>query len=245
VISLFSLIYRSPRFADALVASLMENTPELHNGQAEFYFVANRAEPRLKAHLSKAGYRYIEINPPVLTDDELRERGYDPPEYLHGVYCALNEGIRAARELVCVLSSDHVFTPGWLTALRGRWTPGVALSSLTIEPGGPFGVFPITFNGTGAWQGDFGRDPEAIDREGLLRHAALVACDRLSPGGAHQPTLVERDACMEAGLYPEGNPTGDYGDRAFFRRLEGIGVRHMTTHGSVVYHIGEGEMRQE
>lgn len=242
MISLFSLLYRSPRWGQALLDSLYRTTPELNDGRAEFYWIACRANPETLSFVRRSGHRYLRHDPRVL--DEM-PTGFDGPEYLRAVYGGLNAGIEIAAEKCVVLSSDHVFTPGWLGALDEAWNDDMALSSLTLEPGGGrHQVFPATVNGTGALHRSLGRIPWEMDMEKLDAVAALEAKPVYSPGGAHQPTLFLREAAMDVGLYPEGNPNGDFGDRVFFRKLEHAGVLHKTWHGSVVYHIGEGEMTE-
>lgn len=243
MISIFSLIYRSPVYADALYESLMATTPELHDGRAEFYFVACCPTGEVLAHLRDKEYRYILYGSDEMTDEELAERGFDPPDYLRRVYAAMNDGIRHAKDVVVIISSDHVFTDGWLTALSEKWTPEMALSSLTIEPGIFMPAFPASLNGTGAVHHRLGLDPRKIDGAELEDFARSIRESMLTDGGAHQPVMISKEACVKAGLYPEGNPTGTCGDRVFFRTLFDQGVRHMTWHESVVYHIGEGEMR--
>ena len=40
-ISISSLIFKSPVYADSVWESVHKFTPELHNGEAEFFFIAN------------------------------------------------------------------------------------------------------------------------------------------------------------------------------------------------------------
>ena len=51
-ISIVSLIYKSKKFADAVYESVHKYTPELANGNCEFFFIANDATPTLIKHLT-------------------------------------------------------------------------------------------------------------------------------------------------------------------------------------------------
>lgn len=240
MISIFSLIYRSPRWGAALLESLQRATPELSDGRAEFYWIACRADTETLRWVRSCGFRYIRHDPPVL--DEMPE-GMEGPEYLRAVYGGLNVGITAGSEKVIPISSDHAFTAGWLESLNAAWSADLALSPLTIEPGGGKHLpFPADINGTGAVHRDLGRRTWEMDAARLEAVAAELRRPVYSDGGAHQPTLMLREAAMDVGGYPEGNPKGDYGDRAFFSAMAVAGVHHRTWHGSVVYHVGEGEM---
>jgi len=50
-ISISSLIFKSPVYADSVWESVHKFTPELHNGEAEFFFIANDPTYELIEHL--------------------------------------------------------------------------------------------------------------------------------------------------------------------------------------------------
>lgn len=251
MISISSLIYRSPTYADSLYNSLMATTPEIARGDAEFFFVANDPSADLLAHLDAMDYPFRFHSNPMLTEEELFARGIGWPEYMHRVYRAMNFSIEASRgDVLVFVSSDHRFTPGWLTKLLAVWTPDMALTPLTVEPGP--NVFGPHLTGLGAVMSDCGRSPVDFDEDRFLALAAEIREDELFSGGVYIPLVIARDRAIAAGMYPEGNIAGqtfrevkDYGDRVFFRRLREIGVRHVTYKGSVVYHFNEGEKNEK
>ena len=60
-VSIFSLIYKSPKFADFVHDSIVKNTPMLKTGEAEFYFVLNRKLEESDVvwfHLDRKKYKY-------------------------------------------------------------------------------------------------------------------------------------------------------------------------------------------
>jgi glycosyltransferase involved in cell wall biosynthesis len=246
VISIVSLIYRSPAYADAVVRSLLEHTPMLGNG-AEFHFVANDPTDELLAHLRDQGYPYLLFqNPPRPSHEELFRRGIGAPAYLHGVYRAWNYAAEmAAGDDVCFVNSDMMFSAGWLENLLKHLADDVVVSSQLVERRHPkHGVFP------GAYEQNFGTCPADFFHVGFRDFAQAGARDETRPGGAYAPLLFRKRTLLEAGGYPEGNlhngrnfeTVSEYGDRVMMRRLESRGVRHLTAMDSIVYHFKEGEM---
>lgn len=244
MISIFSLIYRSPTYADLTWDSLHEHTPHLHDGRAEFFFVANDPEPALVEHLDRKRYPYHLWTNERLTEAQLFAMGYGRPEYLHRVYRAQNRGLELARgELVVVTGSDFVYSDGWLDALLEHDNGRTAVVSQLVEwPREPFGIFP------GAYSADFGDSPATFDHGAWAEYAQGKRKDGTREGGAYQPMLLRRDWIEKWGGFPEGNFAGGcfdevicYGDQAFVMKLASHGIDHRTALGSVVYHWKEGE----
>lgn len=246
-VTIASLIYASPKHALALWNMVK---PELKDG-ARFFFVANDASADVLDCLEKNHIPYVRQDNKKLTDAELEAIGIGKPEYLRRVYQGWNRAVLESKtDCVVLISSDHVLRPGWLSTLYRHWRQDLALSALTIEPRGRNGIFP-NMNGTGAIAGEHGRTLDSFDADAFEKHAAAVAADTFTDGGAHQPLMVSRMQMIRAGLYPEGNlhagkfdKIADYGDRRLFRRLKENGVRHRTCHAVVAYHFQEGEMRE-
>lgn len=244
-ISIASLIYRSPRFADWVYESVHEFTPHLRRHEAEFFFVANDATPAVRQHLTAKGYPHHVNDNPRRTEAELFALGYGWPEYLHRVYRGWNKAIvAAAGEIVVLVNSDNFFSPDWLTNLLKYATPDTFVCAKLVERRHPrHGVFP------GVYQGEFGRHPDSFDRDAFLRFAEARKLTGLERGGAYMPCAFFKRQAIAAGLYPEGNLAGRSfreiaasGDEVFVRRLSRLGVRHVTALDAIVYHCKEGEM---
>lgn len=238
MISISSLIYRSTKYADALVESLREFTPHLHDNRARFFFVANDAEQKVLDHLKDKGYDHVVQTNEVLNDHQLKELGFTPPEYMRRVYQGYNRAIKESDDLVVLVNSDHLFSPGWLDALLIKASPKRIVCSKLVERSHPkFGRFPA------AYSGDFGASPDDFDKEGFLKFCEK-AVERGSQevGGAYMPCLFDRTQAVKVGMYPEGNVSKkETGDKVFFQRLKDDGVEHITSLGSLVYHFKEGE----
>lgn len=251
--SIASLIYASTGYASHLWDMLRRTTPELQTGEAEFFFVANDATAEVLRHLRAHGIPYVIQRNPRLTESELHDLGFGRPEYIRRVYQGWNRAVLQARaDCLVLLNSDHVLLPGWLSALRDRWHPDLALSPLTVEPGGSHGVFgDRRCNGTGAEHGEHGRTLDDFDSRAFGDHALELKRDVTTPGGVYMPVMVRRAAVLDVGGYPEGNihagrfdKIAEYGDQRLFRLLAERGVEHRTYHGTVAYHFQEGEMRE-
>jgi hypothetical protein len=244
-VSIAALIYRSSKMADWLHESLVEFTPMLGTGEAEFFFVANDASDSLLAHLQNRRYRHFVKRNQVWTPAQLAALGFAKPEYIHRVYRGWNEAIgRAEGEIVVLINSDMFVGPRWLENLLKHVSAQQIVCSQLIERKHPkHGVFE------GAYHQEFGTSPATFNKQAFLDYCTQSALDRLKPGGAYMPCAVYKRLAIDAGWYPEGNLRGRtfdevrrYGDVDFFHRLAKRGVRHVTALDSLVYHLKEGEM---
>lgn len=237
VISISSLIYRSTKYADAVVESLREFTPHLHDHRARFFFVANDAEQKVLDHLKAKNYPHVVQTNEVLTDEELKELGFTPPEYMRRVYQGYNRAIQESDDIVVLVNSDHMFSPGWLDSLLDKASPKRIVCSKLVERSHPrFGRFPRAF------EGNFGSSPDNFDREGFLKFCEKVSeKNTIEYGGAYMPCLFDKSQAVKVGMYPEGNNGKDYADKVFFQKMSFAGVEHITAMGSLVYHFKEGE----
>jgi hypothetical protein len=238
-VTVICLIYRSPQLADWVYESFCKFTPG-----ATFLFVANDPTPEVLSHLGQWGYPFILNINERKSDDELFALGFGKPEYMARVYAGYNAGIMAAEtEYVCLVNSDNYFSPGWLEGLCDHAGYGRIVTSTLVERSHPkHAVFP------GAVHGEFGGTPEEFNEAGFLSLASDIRTDGITEGIVYMPALVSRDVAIRVGLYPCGNLAGAsfdevtrYGDEALFDRLAAIGVEHVTSLSSVVYHLKEGE----
>ena len=247
-ISIVSLIYQSTKLADWVYESVYEFTPMLKTGEAEFFFVANDPTEKLVSHLRTKGYNFIEQNNKIHSDEELFKMGYAWPEYIHRVYKGYNRAILHSKgDIIVLINSDHYFSPDWLENLLKYYDTQKVVCSLLVEPKHPkHDIFP------GAVRGDFGNTTENFNKDAFLNFVMTNKKTGISLGGAYMPCLFSRDLGIYASLYPEGNLAGDSfdkisktGDEAFFERLAGQRVLHITALDSIVYHLKEGEKDTE
>lgn len=243
-ITIASLIYRSKKYADAIYSSVLEFTPKVRRGEAEFFFMANDPTPELMQHLKGSGYPHFVNYNPHRSEDELYSMGYGEPEYIHRVYRGWNECIRCARgDIVVLVNSDNILSPDWLENLLKYLSPRTIVCSKLVERRHPtHGIFPS------AYHREFGSHPDNFNREAFLRFCERVRMTGLEEGGAYMPCAFYKTGATKVGLYPEGNIAGssfhnvvDFGDRVFFKKLSRIDVKHVTALDSIAYHFKEGE----
>lgn len=246
--SIVSLIYKSPLFADWVYESIMKYTPLVKKGIAEFFFIANDATPNVIQHLNKKGYKFYEVNNPILSDKDLFKKGIGKPEYISRVYKGWNQAILKSRGKVVVLvNSDNFFSPDWLENLIKYYDENKIICSTLIERHHPVhGVFP------GAIHQEFGNHPLNFEEERFINYTYKIKQTGLKDGGVYMPCMFSKKKALDVNLYPEGNLAGNsfddvigYGDEVFFNRLKKIGVTHHTALDSISYHLKEGEMDEK
>lgn len=228
-VSIGCLIYKSKRYADATWDSIQEFTPKVR-----FFFVANDATPEVLEHLKYRNYPFVEHkNPPFGLD------GYAPPLYMRGVYMGWNRAVKESSEIMVLTSSDFMYSPGWLDALLSELRSDTIVVSKLVERRHPVhGMNPR------AYEKEFGDHPDRFKKQDFLDFVSQVRKRDTETGGMYGPLAVYRNSAIQAGMFPEGNPPGTYGDQEFVERLKRIGVNHITSLNSVVYHFKEGEMSE-
>lgn len=239
-ISIICLIYKSCKMADKVYESVIKHTPLIKNNKAEFFFVANNPTEEVLKYLSQKKYPFIECWTEVLTDNQMDKMGYAKPNYMRNVYQGYNYGILNAKgKIVVLINSDNLFSDDWLENLLKYSDYKNIVCSTLIEPGKKeFSVFP------GAIEKDFGKTIDSFKENEFLKFAKSIKRTGLKLGGAYMPCLFYKEIGILAGLYPEGNIKSDniiFGDEYFFKKLNDLGVLHITAKDSIVYHLKEGE----
>jgi hypothetical protein len=245
-ISIIALIYKSPSYAINFYRELLDSTPELKDGLANFYYVANNANRKTLKALSKHNLPFYDFKTPELSVEKHMQTPFAAPEYIGRVYAAYNYGVeKSAAEFVVLLNSDMVMSPGWLSEMLSAYLPGELLSPTLVERNHPnFGVFP------GAVQSNFGSNFENFKKIEWLRFC-LSYSSRVSGkknGGPYMPVLVPREIFLKHGGFPKGNLRGnnynevlEYGDQYFFRVLRENSFIHRSLTNVFCYHFKEGE----
>ena len=251
-ISIAALIYKSKVYADFVYNQVHKYTPMLKTGEAEFYFVANDASTEVLEHLTVMKYPHFIQTNEMLTDDQLYKLGFGKPEYIHRV--GWNRCItEASGDFVCLVNSDMGFSDSWLENLLKHANSTTAVSSLLIERGHEtLGHFPDSLNGTGSIVYNCGKTPLTYSEDKFTEYVNLnkgTNLNKTSRGGVYMPILMPLKQVLYVDMYPEGNIAGrsfedviDYGDRVLMRKLENIGVKHITSWDSFSYHFQQGEM---
>jgi hypothetical protein len=240
-VSIFAVVYRSIDYARFISQVVRDSCPELATGEAEFFLVANQPEAALKAWLERSEVPYIEYWPSL---EPTVECG---PTYLAGVYAAYNHGVEAsAGDVVVMLNSDMVPSPGWLRIMLEEFEPTDLLSPWLVEPFHPkYGVFP------GAIEENFGRSPGTFQAQKWEEFctAKIARLPEVSTP-PFMPVMVKKDKFLQLGGYPEGNLMvgGNCvpADVHYFEALSAKGMSHRSSSSPVYfYHFKEGEKRTE
>lgn len=248
MISIAALIYRSVEYGDWFYQSLLSATPELHSGEARFFFVANNATPEVLSWLREEGVPHEVCESPERDEKWLFDNlKIGSPVYMHYVYRGWNHALHCSDETTVLVNSDHYFHAGWLPKLLQHHNETTWVSPKSFEP---------RLSGRATFKKairlDAGEHPTEF--KAAQFHAAAEAHSKpgqIENGGAYMPVVMNTALALSMGGYPEGNIAGNapgsrsnYGDRFFFNlAATRHGVRHITALDSFVYHFNEGEMR--
>lgn len=237
-VSIVSLIFTSKEYADFLYYQLMDNTPILKTGEAEFYFVVNFKKGESEsviAHLNNMARKYY------IYDKEPEQKEY--PNNIGSIYNAWNFAAeKASGEIIVFVNSDMAFSKDWLENLLKRLNKTKVVSPILVESGKLNSLLPHTITK------NFGRNHKTFQEEKFKDFAEVLKEDTEQILGAFMPVAIHKENFIKAGGYPEGNrilPSGlnISGDWIFFyERLEKLGIKHTTSFDSIVYHIQTGEV---
>ncbi len=245
-ISIISLIYQSTEYTEFLYDNIRRYTPELDTWEADFFFVANDATPEVLSFLKEKKYPRCINNNPHYTDEERFAKGFAFPEYMGRVYMGYNYGMKLARSPIIVLvSSDFCFSPNWLPNLKKRLTPNNIVSPKLLQPIVPF-VNPINLSSSTV--AEYGHTLKTFYEYEFLEEVARISEDSESDGNVFMPFMIYKNNAEAVGYFPEGNIHGgdynsilEFGDMSFYKKLSAMGVKHITSNDSIVYHFNEGE----
>lgn len=247
-VSIASLIYQSPSYADSTYNSIHKYTPILKNEGSEFFFVANDPSETVIEHLEKQRYPYYRLDNPFLSETELEELGYAWPAYMNRVYRGYNYAIKKAKnEIVVLINSDMKFSHNWLENLLKHLSKNTFVTSQLVEHSLIRGdVFP------GAYNRYFGYSPNSFFEDGFIEFSNDIAKDSVRNGGAYMPCAFFKSNIEKIDYYPEGNLRKDsfheirqFGDIEMVTKLKNIGIEHLTAMDSIVYHFNEGEKNED
>jgi len=230
MISIASLIFKSIEYLEFVRNSILEHTPKIREGEAEFYFVCNNATKEVKDYLKRKEIKHYvfetEKQPPY-------------PENIIYIYKAWNYAVKKAKgEIVVLVNSDMAFSRNWLENLVKYLDEKKIITSRLVESGRIPSIFPHTV------VKNFGRSPKEFKKEDFEIFAENIKEDKILPGGTFMPLSIYKDVFLESGGFPEKRveTSGDF--YLFYKILDPKGVKHYTAMDSVVYHIQEGEVSE-
>jgi glycosyltransferase involved in cell wall biosynthesis len=246
-VTLISLIYAGVDWLEFAYGELLTLQQELQDGIADILFCANDPSDEIVEFLQSNSIPHIIF------------RNLNPNEhYLSRVYRAYNHAVTEASGEYCLLvNSDMAYSQGFLTRMLDRRSEtalvvGQLVESGTLKPG------PL------AIKRNFGKNLQSFNRKKFYRFASRIKGPETKKGGLFMPLMVNREAFLNLGAFPEGNLEPDSlsnylkgsepiisrpgdkcisGDAAFFEKAEKNGMQHLTITHAVAYHFQEGEKR--
>jgi hypothetical protein len=241
--SIACLIYKSTEWLEFVYEQVLKFT-DLN--EIEFYFVTNDADTHVIEYLIDNHIPHY-----VYENSDIQRSEW----YINNVYRAYNYSVSVAKgDFVVLINSDMCFSEGWFGALVAGYDGRNVVSSRLVESGKlKTGLHGIEKN--------FGTNISSFKEADFLHFAKSIAKNQIAEGGLYMPLFFRREHFTKVGGYPEGNLrinadifSNDValqseqhisGDAVFMKRLETIGVRHVTAMNSIVYHFQCGEKDSE
>ena len=234
MISIFSLIFKSPEYAQFVYDGIMKNTQMIASREAEFYFVVNFKKgdsEKVVEYLKEKNYPHF-----------IYDKNPDQPNYpanISDIYKSWNFGVSKAKGDIIVMLNSDMFPccNHWLEDMLEWYSEDKILTPRLVESGRIPSIFPHTL----IW--NFGRSPGEFQMEDFMVYANMWKQRKLEPRGLFMPLMMSKKLFLEVGGFPEGNINGVSGDQIFFyERLKGK-AEHLTPYNVLFYHIQEGESR--
>lgn len=251
-ITIICLVYKSVEYAKFFYENINKYTPELKTGEANLLFVANDATQEVLDFLSDNNYPFIINNNDIIPEDILFKKGFSYPEYINRVYRGYNVGIKYANtDIVILMNSDNFVSIDWLKNLKKRLTEDCVVSPVLIQP---HDTFPNPINKSTCPIVNFGMTLESFTKKenDFVQWAEKYKKDTISIGNPLMPVMLYKWQIELVGYYPEGNIRNKIyssikytGDEYFFRKLLLLGIKHINSNDSIVYHIQEGEKKNK
>lgn len=238
--SIICLIYKSVNWLK-LVNEQVNKYTDLSD--KEFFFIANDANENVLSYLKNNFIKHYEYNAPFENKNDW---------YINNVYRAFNFGAEMAKgEYIVFINSDMCFSEGWFESLLRAYNGKNIVSSRLVESGrlksGIYGIDKY-----------FGSTPDNYEEDSFKLFANSIRTQKIKDGGLYMPIFLKKSNFIKIGGYPEGNLKAgadifskDYakqgedlisGDTILIEKYKTIGINHVTSFDSVIYHFQEGEM---
>ncbi len=189
-------------------------------------------------HTGKINWEIIEI----LTDMGLAYNwSYFINDRNMGPYASWNRGAAlSTKELLCFITDDQVFAPGWDINLKKWYKNDRVLTSVLVEPG----KIPVWKDNV---EINLGFSPEEFDFKAFLEVANSLSKNDIREGGFFIPLLISRSIFFEFGGFDydnsfgstdsKGNSTATPYDLLFIEKLKKAGIKHCQVLNSISYHF--------
>lgn len=226
-ITIATLIYKSPKYLDFVMNSLIDNASEVHD--VKYLIVCNDATDEVKQAADEwSGYPNVR--------SVVHENGNKDDFWIQNVYNAWNRCLSECDTThICFVNSDMAFTKGWIDALASHNLSHYIPTSRLIEsarmPSLP-----------GLISKNFGQTLATFDKNAFESYANDVREPGYTIGvGAYMPSLFVADNLRMVGGWSKnyGNIPGD--KITFSKLYKYLGLRHIMVKDSIVYHLQRGE----
>lgn len=228
-ITVATLIYKSPRYLDFVMNSLIGH----HNDvDVEYLIVCNDATVDVILQAEKWS-RYPGVRHVVHHNENPNDW------WIQNVYRAWNRCIDECKtENICFVNSDMAFTDGWLDSLASFDLTRYIPTSRLVESGRMPSLPGLISKNFGQTLDSFAED----DFEAFARDISTPTIWRRT--GAYMPSLFRTQILRDIGGWRHNAKSGGVitpGDRITFSILKDIGLEHICVGDSIVYHFQRGE----
>lgn len=151
-----------------------------------------------------------------------------------GPYGSWNRGAKLAKkEILCFITDDQYFAPGWDEAMMKYMRKNFVISSQLVEPGVLLPSFSTILK-------DFGESAINFQNTEFLQFAKKIKKNKLVDGIFFIPLAIYKKKFFEIGMFPVG---GDFGvksipnDALFIERAQKYGLKFKSSLASISYHF--------
>jgi len=226
-ITIATLIYRSPKYLDFVMNSMLEHPSKNHD--VNYLIVCNDATEEV---IKSAQWWAQQPNISFVVHDNP-----DPEDWwIQNVYNAWNRCVEECEtDNICFVNSDMAFSDGWLDNLAKYDLNKYIPTSRLVESG----RMPSL---RGLISQNFGRKLNTFRRDRFETFARDVSEPKKSIGlGAYMPSLFRKEIFTRIGGWHK-NIHNIPGDKITFELIKRrFNVRQIMVHDSIVYHFQRGE----
>lgn len=231
-ITIALLIYKSPKYLDFVMNSLLEHPSKNHN--IRYLIVCNDATDEVIVKASEYASILTKNYEPRI--DVINHRNVPKDSFwIQNVYCAWNRCLAECEtEAICFVNSDMAFTNEWLDSLATLDLTKYIPTSRLVESGRMPSI-------QGLISKNFGQTLASFDKNSFEKFAADVSKIDIMPNGAYMPSLFNTERLRAAGGWQKnrGNWPGDKITFAILKQK--FGMDHLMVCDSIVYHFQRGE----
>lgn len=151
-----------------------------------------------------------------------------------GPYGSWNKGAKIAKkEILCFITDDQYFAPGWDKAIMEYMRKDFIISSQLVEPGVLLPSFSTILR-------DFGENAVNFKNKEFLEFAEKIRKNSLIEGIFFIPLAIYKKDFFKLGMFSTGGEFGIKGvpnDVLFIRKAKSRGLKFKSSLASISYHF--------